>query len=310
MGKRSKNQLYQENYLKAVQEYKNHLITLGYNHQTYTTRYLRTKEFLAFIETAGIYEFKDIGTAEILNYQEYISHKKNLKTGEQVKPGHVYDQMRNVQMFFEYLLETGRLKRSPASAFKYRYGRQKPERTIFSQQQVQTLIAAAEGPTERLIVLIAYGCGLRVAELAALKEEDIRLSENLLIVQKGKNSKRRLIPFTDTLKAEMQTFMEDPERVKLPDRSLFVNSSGTAMRVFTANKYFKRVIGRTHFGKDYSKQELNQMGIHTLRHSIATHLIENGMKLELVQLFLGHSHIESTEIYTHVSQTQLNEIKR
>ena len=65
----------------------------------------------------------------------------------------------------------------------------------------------------------------------------------------------------------------------------------------------------TEFGQKLTTEELNKIGIHSLRHSIATHLLENGMKLEQVQKFLGHSHIESTEIYTHITQEQINNIK-
>jgi len=70
----------------------------------------------------------------------------------------------------------------------------------------------------------------------------------------------------------------------------------------------KALILRTDFGKEFTQEELNKIGIHSLRHSIATHLLENGMPLEQVQIFLGHSHIESTEIYTHINQNQINEL--
>lgn len=310
MGRPSKNILYVEHYQKQALAYKNNQINLGYNCQTYNARYLQLKEFLAFIESAGVYQFSHITTTEILNYQEYISNKQSIKTGKKVKPDYVYEQMRNVQMFFEYLLEIGLLQSSPASSFKYRFSRERPERIIFNQRQIKTLLETTQNPTEKALLAIAYGCGLRVSELIALKEDDIRLDENILIVQKGKNNKRRLIPITDYLKTEIQLFIENEERIKLPQKLLFTNYAGTAMQEPSANKYFKHILKRTDFGKAYSKQELNQIGIHTLRHSIATHLLENGMKLELVQQFLGHSHIESTEIYTHVTQTQINEIKR
>jgi len=80
------------------------------------------------------------------------------------------------------------------------------------------------------------------------------------------------------------------------------------MQEWTLNKLLKQILSRTHFGKKFTREELKKIGIHTLRHSIATHLLENGMALEQVQEFLGHSHIESTEIYTHINQNQINEL--
>src|SRR5690606_3389826 len=93
-------------------------------------------------------------------------------------------------------------------------------------------------------------------------------------------------------------------------KAVFLNSKGTRMQTGTLNKQLKKIIKRTDFGKAFTQQELTKIGMHTLRHSIATHLLENGMPLEQVQLFLGHSHIESTEIYTHVNQNQINNMER
>ncbi|WP_372474892.1 tyrosine-type recombinase/integrase [Capnocytophaga sp. ARDL2] len=138
-----------------------------------------------------------------------------------------------------------------------------------------------------------------------MNKEDLRLTENLVIVQKGKNSKRRLVPINDTISNELQIFLSSEETKQ---KAVFLNSKGTRMQTGTLNKQLKKIIKRTDFGKAFTQAELTKIGMHTLRHSIATHLLENGMALEQVQLFLGHSHIESTEIYTHINQNQLNEL--
>lgn len=138
-----------------------------------------------------------------------------------------------------------------------------------------------------------------------IKDEDIRFTENLIIVQKGKNSKRRLVPISDKIKTELEEFIFSNEH---KSKAVFTHSKGQRMQEWTLNKRLKQLILKTKFGKELSAEELNKIGIHNLRHSIATHLLENGMKLEQVQKFLGHSHIESTEIYTHISQNQINNL--
>ena len=153
---------------------------------------------------------------------------------------------------------------------------------------------------------MAYGCGLRVNEISQLNKEDLRLTENLIIVQKGKNSKRRLVPINDKISKELHFFLSAEIT---NEKAVFLNSKGRRMQEWTLNSILKKLIKRTNFGNQMTTEELNKIGIHSLRHSIATHLLENGMKLEQVQTFLGHSHIESTEIYTHITQNQLNNMK-
>jgi integrase/recombinase XerD len=123
---------------------------------------------------------------------------------------------------------------------------------------------------------------------------------------KGKNSKRRIIPINTKVTEELQNYLESQTETK--NKAIFINNHSVRMQEWTFNKILKELIGKTKFGQRFSTEELNKIGIHSLRHSIATHLLENGMKLEQVQTFLGHSHIESTEIYTHINQQQINDL--
>lgn len=116
-----------------------------------------------------------------------------------------------------------------------------------------------------------------------------------------------MVPINDTISQELQEFIQSTEPKQ---KAVFLNSKGGRMQTGTLNKQLKKIIKRTDFGKASTQAELTKIGMHTLRHSIATHLLENGMALEQVQLFLGNSHIESTEIYTHVNQNQINNMER
>lgn len=310
MGAPSKYKIYTAIYQTEAKNYKKHLDILGLKPETTQARYLYLKEFFSWLEKNKIFEIKEVTPKEIAQYNSYVKSKISQRTGKPLKQKSVYDHMRNLQQYLGYLLEIGELKINPASHLKFTVVREKVERFILSQEQIQELYKVAN-LEERSILHISYGCGLRVQEISDLNKEDLRLTENLIIVQKGKNSKRRIVPISQKIAEDLTEYidlMSDNKIIASGGSPLFIHSKGQRMQEWTFNKRLKKLILKTEFGKKLSTEELNKIGIHNLRHSIATHLLENGMKLEQVQKFLGHSHIESTEIYTHITQNQLNEL--
>jgi integrase/recombinase XerD len=304
MGRPSKFKIYTELYQEQAINYKKHLDILGLKPETTQARYLYLKEFFSYLESNKIFELQQITPKEIANYTNYLKVKISQKTGQPIKQKSIYDHMRNVQHYFGYLLENETLKSSPASHLKFTAVSENVERFIFTQNQIQELYKVAN-LQEKTILNIGYGCGLRVQEISDLNKEDIRLSENLILVRKGKNSKRRLVPISEKLAEELQEYLENLEH---KTNEFFINSKARRMQEWSFNKALKILVLKTEFGQSLKIEELNKIGIHSLRHSIATHLLENGMKLEQVQVFLGHSNVESTEIYTHINQKQLNEL--
>jgi integrase/recombinase XerD len=301
MGAPSKHKIYTEFYQEQAVNYKKHLDILGLNPETTQARYLYLREFFSWLETLKIFEIKEVTPKEIADYNDYLKAKISQRTGKALKQKSIYDHMRNLQQYLGYLLEIGTLKTNPASHLKFTNGTEKVERFIFTQNQIQELYKVAN-LEERTILNIAYGCGLRVQEISDLNKEDIRLTENIIIVQKGKNSKRRLVPISQKISDEIKEYLESLEQ---KTNTIFTNNKARRMQEWGFNARLKQLILKTEFGQKLTTEELNKIGIHSLRHSIATHLLENGMKLEQVQKFLGHSHIESTEIYTHITNEQL-----
>jgi integrase/recombinase XerD len=303
MGAPSKHKIYSENYQTEAKNYKKHLDILGLNPQTTQNRYLFLKGFLSYLEIIKVCSFKDITPKNIIDYKSYLTSKINQQTGQLITPKSVYERLRTVQQFLGFLLENCILESNPASAFKWPYPNQKPSRFIFSQDQIKALYKLAN-QQEKMILNIGYGCGLRVQEMSDLNKEDIRLLEKIIVVEKGKNNKRRLVPISQKISDEIS-----PLAPEGGTNAVFLNNKGRRMQEWGFNARLKQLILKTDFGQKLTSEELNKIGIHSLRHSIATHLLENGMKLEQVQKFLGHSNIESTEIYTHITQNQINKMK-
>ena len=304
-GRPGKHIIYTELYQTEAKTFKEYLSTVGYSKDTCHTRYLFLKDFFCFLENRKIFELKEITAFEISEFYRQVKERKSLRSGQPLKEESIYSIMRCVQMYFGYLQKTQRIKINPASHIKLRLYKEQPERTIFTQEEIEQLYRAAKTRQERCILHIAYGCGLRASEVSSLNKEDIRILENLVIVQSGKNNKRRLVPINELVKTELQAFISSIENKK---EFVFYNHIGERMQIGTLNDRLKDIIKRTDFGKQLTHEQLVGIGIHTLRHSIATHLLENGMRLEQVQAFLGHNHAETTEIYTHISQQQINNL--
>ena len=307
MGKPSKHVVHTKVYREEAKAYRGYLLVLGYTYKTVQSRYLSLQEFFYFIESKGVYRVVDITPKEIASFYQYLQSRKSYKGGDRLTLKRVRAIMRGVQQFLGYLLQEGKITSSPASHLKFTGAKRQVARRIFSQQEIKELYQAVENGQEQTLLHVGYGCGLRVSEISALNKEDIRTNENLVIVVKGKFSKRRVVPINDSVNSDLQTFIE---ATKDTGSALFYNRKGTRMQGWTINKVLKKIIKRTKFGSKLPAEALCKIGIHTLRHSIATHLLENGMPAERVQTFLGHAHLQSTQVYTHISQRQISALQR
>jgi integrase/recombinase XerD len=299
--KQSAHKIYNKIYQEEAENYKKHLLILGYNPNTCLSRYLYLKQFFSWLESLQINQLEYVTPKNIVDYQDYIKTLKNTRTKENLVKETIYSRLRNIQNYFGYALELGKIKTNPASSFKFYTPKEQSERVIFTQNQIKELYATCENEQEKMILNIAYGCGLRVGEMVKLNKSAIDLQENRLIVESGKNNKRRIVPIANQIVIELKLFLNENKEIK----PVFLNIENRRMQTGSFNLILKKLIDKTNFGKRFKQADLNKIGMHTLRHSIATHLLENGMKLEQVQTFLGHSNVETTEVYTHINQEQL-----
>jgi integrase/recombinase XerD len=172
--------------------------------------------------------------------------------------------------------------------------------------EVEALLRApdrgtAEGLRDAAMLELLYATGLRVSELIHVKIEDLVMDAGFLRTF-GKGSKERIVPFGDSARDAMVAYMERgrPELVKKSDPHLFLSRRGRAM---SRQSFWMKIVR-------YARQAgiSSHISPHVLRHSFATHLLENGADLRSVQLMLGHSDISTTQIYTHVSRARLRKM--
>jgi integrase/recombinase XerD len=149
---------------------------------------------------------------------------------------------------------------------------------------------------------LIYGSGLRVSELLDIEMEDIHLNQNYILV-KGKGSKERVVPISDMSAIALRNYIVKGRDQLLSNQKttyLFVNQKGVRL---SRQGFFKLLKKLSH---DAGVE--TECSPHTLRHSFATHLLENGMDLRTLQSLLGHEDISTTQIYTHISQKRIKEI--
>lgn len=277
-------------------------ILSGYNYYLKVERGLSpntVKAYTADIE--GFYEFlrhrgvtlRDASSSDISDYiisvSDYLSKRSQARL------------LSSLNSFFDYLVSEGERKDNPSNAVDSpKLGKYLP--VVLSVEEVRAILKAAPNERDRAILEVLYGCGLRVSEVCSLKISEVYLKDMFVKVM-GKGSKERLVPMApSTASAIMDYLSVRPGSDAGCEDVLFLNRFGRALSRVAVFKMVKSVALVAGVDKNLSP--------HTFRHSFATHLIENGADLRVVQEMLGHESILTTEIYTHVdSATWQREIK-
>lgn len=168
---------------------------------------------------------------------------------------------------------------------------------VLSQEQVQSIMNGERNRKHLTVLMCAYGCGLRLGEISGLKVGDVRLDEGL-IYPYGKGGKQRRVMMPEALTELMAVRCKDAS----PDEFVFVSEfTGDRLTDRTVQKIFENACDRVGLKR--------QGGIHSLRHSFATHLLDAGTDLRIIQELLGHAYSKTTEIYTHVSVKCIKNVK-
>jgi integrase/recombinase XerD len=212
----------------------------------------------------------------------------------------------SIRGFFRYQLREGMLEVDPTLDIESpRLGRPLPK--SLSEEDVEALLAAPDPgvPLEardRTMLELLYACGLRVSELVGLQLSQVNLNQGVVRII-GKGGKERLVPMGEEALTALQEYLGATRMVLLknvPSQVVFPSRRGTQM---TRQAFWYRI-------KIYARRAglVSKLSPHTLRHAFATHLLNHGADLRVVQLLLGHSDLTTTQIYTHVARKRMKDL--
>jgi integrase/recombinase XerD len=307
------------NYKYILKSFREWLDVLGYAETTVYGMPHYVRELLHYLEQQGKNQITDIQNEHIKAYYRELKQRGNTRRGGGLSNSYLNKHLQAIQKFSDYLRQSGRLQlpklyiptEEDDHQIKY----------VLTQEEIQQLYKATDqyeqekeskyvpylyealAQRDKAMLSVLYGCGLRRNEAVHLDISDIQADKKYIYVRKGKNYKERIVPINATGLTHLQNYLYESRPRFLQnekEEAFFISQRGKRISGQTMLLRVKLLIQRV----DNIELKSKEIGLHTLRHSIATHLLQNGMKLEAIAKFLGHSSLESTQIYTHLVEQE------
>lgn len=238
----------------------------------------------SYLSHAGKYlEFLKTEYANNENAKRFV-----LKKLEKNEPSSVSHLIFALEYFFKNILNEN------LNIPKPKRNKKIPE--ILTKEEIKRMINSISNIKHKLILKVLYGCGLRVSEIINLRNEDVNFEEKLIHIKLAKGKKDRFVKVPESIAEYLKAY------IKLnPDEILFPSNRGGKLTKKTISKIVENSAKKADIKKEVYP--------HLLRHSFATHLLEAGTDLRIIQKLLGHSDIKTTQIYTQISQASIKNVK-
>ena len=285
--------------LDLVRAYENYLVKVKQASSNTVSSYMRDiRQFVQFLEDYGN---ADLTAVEQLHIQRYMTHLiEDGRSGA--------TQSRNVaslKNFYAYLVSAGFMDQSPVFDIQVEK-REKKLPQILTGREIELLLAQpacidAKGFRDKAMLETMYATGVRVTELLSLDLDDVNLEQG--VIKCSTDKKSRVIPLYRAALQSLSVYIKEYRMALVTDpaeRSLFVNIGGSRMSRQGFWKILKHYQATARIEKEITP--------HTLRHSFAVHLLENGADLDSLQELMGHSDISSTQLYTHMVNNKLKKV--
>jgi len=254
-------------------------------------------EFFQFVSESGIDTLKNVNKQTLRNYLAKLMGQKYAKSS-------IARKLSAIRSFYRYLMREELVAASPAATtVSPKLDKRLP--AFLTQDEAKKLvespdISQPQGQRDRALLELLYASGMRVSELVNMNIEQVNLATNEIRVW-GKGSKERVVLMGEPAAQALNTYISDGRRVLLGGKrnnALFVNRYGERILVRRVQKILNK----------YSRSINKSVHPHVLRHTFATHLLDGGADLKVVQELLGHADLSSTQIYTHVTQSRARKI--
>jgi len=288
-----------EHFIELEKLFKDWLAALGYADTTVKTSPVQLRELFHFLEGQGIEAIQEVTQSHLQAFMAHLWGRPHQTEGGSLSESYIAKYWQTLGNFNRYLQQT---QTASLALPKGQIRVEQNIKTILTQTEIkklyQTCTDSILGIRDRAMLAVFYGCGLRRSEGIGLDVDDVLFGRGLIYVRKGKNYKERYVPMSENVATDLERYLKEsrPYLLIKPTNALLVSGKGLRINDRTLTIRIRKLQQSSHDVILAAKA----ISLHSLRHSIATHLLQNGMKLKQIALFLGHASIESTQIYTQL----------
>jgi len=245
------------------------------------------KSYLHCLQDYFIFKHDDLGSLDILSVKTFLLRKQNKGAAPQT----INLYLNAIKFFYREIINY-------RGVINLKFAKRSNKLpVVLSRNEITTIIDTVKNQKHKILLSLAYGSGLRVSEAVNLKIKDINTDELTIHIKDAKGKKDRLTVFPEKLKKEISALIYSRDK----NEYVFESERGGKLTTATAQKVFEQALKKSGVAKEAT--------FHSLRHSFATHLLENGVDVRYVQELLGHQNIRTTQLYTKVTNPQLKNIK-
>ncbi len=297
-----------QGFKEFVGSFREWLDILGYAESTVYSLPIHLQEFFHYLEGQGHRHLQHLTPKTVSDYYKVLQMRPNHRKGGALSKSYLNKHQQALKKFNEYLKQHGANTRLSVH-LKSEQNPTEEKLNILTQSEIKTLFKATEYSHSRehmryrdsAMLVVLYSCGLRRTEAVSLDLSDILFDKERIHVRKGKNYKERFVPINRGNAEILEDYIFDARpQFTNADKSeaLFLSQFGKRMQGMSFANRLRAIVQATN-NKTIAEKHIT---LHTLRHSIATHLLQQGVKLEAIKTFLGHSSLESTQIYVHLKE--------